>query len=53
VDTFLKKRVLFGNNSGGIVISEFEGQDIDNITDWELAELKYKLLNKTLNVNCV
>ncbi|MDR2038362.1 MAG: pseudaminic acid cytidylyltransferase [Bacteroidales bacterium] len=44
VNTFLKEKKLFGNNSGGIFIDETEGQDIDNITDWKLAELKYKLL---------
>ena len=25
-------------------INELEVQDIDNITDWEIAELKYKLM---------
>lgn len=33
-------------------ISEMEVQDIDNITDWQLAELKYSLLcNKTATFN--
>jgi N-acylneuraminate cytidylyltransferase len=31
-------------NTGSIVISELEGQDIDNEVDWNLAELKYELL---------
>ena len=31
-------------NSFGIVIDELEGQDIDNLTDWAIAEMKYKLL---------
>lgn len=31
-------------NKGGFEISEMEMQDIDNETDWKLAELKYKIL---------
>ncbi|NOZ33899.1 MAG: pseudaminic acid cytidylyltransferase [Chlorobi bacterium] len=31
-------------NKGAFEISELEAQDIDNETDWKLAELKYKLL---------
>ena len=27
-----------------LIISEMEVQDIDTLTDWELAELKYRLL---------
>lgn len=27
-------------------LSELEAQDIDNETDWKLAELKYKLLSE-------
>ena len=36
---------LIDKNKGGIVISDFEAQDIDNETDWKLAELKYKLMH--------
>jgi N-acylneuraminate cytidylyltransferase len=32
-------------NKGAFEISEIEAQDIDNETDWKLAELKYKILN--------
>ena len=46
VNTFLKEKKLFGNNSGGIIIDEMEGQDIDNETDWIIAEIKYKLLKE-------
>ncbi|MFH7004516.1 pseudaminic acid cytidylyltransferase [Flavobacterium bizetiae] len=35
---------ILTNNTGTIVISELEGQDIDNEIDWRLAELKYQLL---------
>jgi len=34
---------LFTDNSGAIIITELEGQDIDNEMDWKLAELKFKL----------
>lgn len=33
---------LYNNNTGGFVISELNAQDIDNETDWKLAELKYR-----------
>lgn len=35
---------IITDNSGAIIISELEGQDIDNETDWKLAELKYQML---------
>jgi pseudaminic acid cytidylyltransferase len=43
----LEKKQILTNNSGSIVISELEGQDIDNEVDWKLAELKYELLQST------
>lgn len=46
VPEFLKKKAIFTDNSGAIVLSETEVQDIDNETDWEIAELKYQLLRK-------
>lgn len=42
----LKNRKIYTNNSGYIILNEMQAQDIDNIIDWELAELKYKLINK-------
>lgn len=39
---------IFTDNSGVIVFDENEVQDIDTLTDWKLAELKYKLLNTAL-----
>jgi pseudaminic acid cytidylyltransferase len=44
VESFLKKKLLFSDNSGVFVLNELEVQDIDNETDWALAELKYQLL---------
>lgn len=46
VAPILQSRQLIGKNTGGIVISEMEAQDIDNEIDWELAELKYQLLSR-------
>ena len=43
---FLKDKKLFTANSGVIELSELEAQDIDSETDWQLAELKYKLLHR-------
>ena len=43
----LDKKKIVTDNSGGIIISELEGQDIDNEIDWKLAELKYELLQST------
>ncbi|MCB9283036.1 MAG: pseudaminic acid cytidylyltransferase [Lewinellaceae bacterium] len=45
VDRFLQSQKLLTENTGVIPISEMEAQDIDNLEDWQLAELKYKLLN--------
>ena len=42
--TCLKKNKIVTNNSGSIILSELEGQDIDNEVDWKLAELKYEIL---------
>ena len=41
---FFNEKKLFTNNSGAIVISELEAQDIDTETDWKLAEIKFKLM---------
>lgn len=40
---------LLTNNTGIIEITELEGQDIDNETDWKLAELKYTLLRNEIS----
>lgn len=50
---WLKKSVIakgasiIGDNTGYIEISELEAQDIDTPSDWEIAELKYKLKHRT------
>ena len=42
VSSLLEQKSLITNNTGSIVFSELEVQDIDIETDWTLAELKYK-----------
>ena len=44
VPSFLKDRKLFGKNTGGIILSGIEVQDIDTEMDWKLAELKHQIL---------
>ena len=42
--TFKNKKEILTENTGYYMLSELEGQDIDNEVDWKLAELKYELL---------
>ncbi|WP_373056140.1 pseudaminic acid cytidylyltransferase [Zunongwangia sp. H14] len=44
---FLKNNTIFTKNTGGVVISDLEAQDIDNISDWKIAEIKYELLQNS------
>lgn len=46
VESFEKEKKLVTDNTAGMSISELEVQDIDNETDWELAEMKYRLLKE-------
>jgi len=43
-EVILNKESTLNGNSFGIVIDELEGQDIDNLTDWAIAEMKYKIV---------
>lgn len=47
VESCLAQKKILTKNTGSLVISEMEGQDIDNEVDWKLAELKYELLQST------
>jgi N-acylneuraminate cytidylyltransferase len=49
IEKILEKKALWTDNTGVIEINELEGQDIDNETDWKLAELKYKLLKDEIS----
>jgi len=44
-ESFQQNRKLMVGNILPMVISELEVQDIDNQTDWEIAEMKYRLMN--------
>jgi pseudaminic acid cytidylyltransferase len=43
--TLLTEQRLWTDNTGFVELSEIECQDIDNRIDWQLAELKYKLIH--------
>ena len=45
VDSFLKSGSTV-DHAKPLIISEMEVQDIDSLTDWKLAEMKYRLLKK-------
>jgi len=45
-EKILKKGRIITDNCSSIIITELEGQDIDNDTDWKLAELKFKLFKR-------
>lgn len=40
----IKNKGMVWENIMPIIVSELEVQDIDNETDWELAEIKYKII---------
>lgn len=42
IDTFLETRKLISSNATALIVEEEEVQDIDTISDWNLAEIKYK-----------
>lgn len=44
IDPIIQQKGIFTDNTGYIILDELFVQDIDNETDWKLAELKYKLL---------
>ena len=46
VDSYLKEKKLWGTHTAGFVLSEMEVQDLDTLTDWQVAEMKYNLLHK-------
>jgi pseudaminic acid cytidylyltransferase len=44
IPSFLKERKLLTSNSGSIILNELQVQDIDNETDWKIAEIKHSIL---------
>lgn len=45
VKAFLEQKKLFAQHTVPIVVSNMEVQDIDNINDWKIAEMKYQILH--------
>jgi pseudaminic acid cytidylyltransferase len=45
VSSFKVEGTILTDNSKGVVIDELQAQDLDNESDWKIAELKYKLLH--------
>ncbi|MHB8853413.1 MAG: pseudaminic acid cytidylyltransferase [Ignavibacteriaceae bacterium] len=46
--SFLKSKSLVSAKTIPLLISEMEVQDIDSQNDWDIAEIKYKLLKKEI-----
>jgi pseudaminic acid cytidylyltransferase len=44
IPAFLKEKKLLTSNTGSIILNELQVQDIDNETDWKIAEIKHALL---------
>jgi len=49
IDAYKKSGNLLSGNIAPIIVNELEVQDIDNMTDWKIAELKYKLMIESQN----
>jgi len=45
-ESFLRERRLVMSKTAPLVLSEMEVQDIDTQEDWEIAELKYRMLSE-------
>jgi pseudaminic acid cytidylyltransferase len=43
VPAFQKTKMIWTDNTGAIILSEMEVQDIDTLEDWEIAEFKFKV----------
>jgi len=46
VERFRKSGRLLGNHVIPIIVTPLEAQDIDQMEDWEIAEMKYELIRK-------
>lgn len=44
--TLIEEKTVWCKHTFPLVLPELEVQDLDTHTDWQLAEMKYKLLNK-------
>lgn len=50
INIFKQNKKLYSDNSGVIILEELEVQDIDNVSDWKVAEFKFQLLHKDIGV---
>lgn len=48
VEKFLKNHTLITDNTKPIILDDLEVQDIDNESDWRMAEFKYKYLHSII-----
>ena len=46
VESILKEKKLWTARSGTIILNDTEAQDIDTLSDWKIAELKFQLNNQ-------
>ena len=46
ITRFEKTGKIVGDNTVPIIVSDLEVQDIDNYEDWEIAEMKYRIMIK-------
>ena len=44
--TLIEEKTVWCKHTAPLVLSELEVQDLDTLTDWQLAEMKYELLHK-------
>ena len=45
-DTLLNEKTVWCKRTAPLVLSELEVQDLDTLTDWQLAQMKYELVHK-------
>ncbi len=45
-DALVKEKTVWCKRTAPLILSELEVQDLDTLTDWQLAEMKYQLLKK-------
>lgn len=46
INKMKERQALKGDNTLGFVLSELDVQDLDTMTDWKLAEMKFKIRNE-------
>ena len=52
VESLRRDRSLWGPKTRSIVLPELEVQDLDTLTDWKLAEMKFELLEFPHHFDC-